>query len=449
MNLNNQFINHLTHTIGASTNAKYLLAVSGGVDSMVMLHLFHNAQLDFGVAHCNYSLRGEESNLDHLLVANTCKQLDIPFNYISFETQKISKEQSLGIQETARNLRYQWFQELALLHKFDFIVTAHHLDDSVETILFNLLRGTGLKGLEGIPLKNKNVIRPLLFTTKQSIVKYADNNEIRFRTDASNLKNTYARNKIRNVIIPSLTEINPLAVKHIYNTSNYISPVLDIVNEYIIQLSASLIVKNNNLTTINCGPLLDKSYLSFYLFETLHPYGYNSHQIETIKQLLIQQKSGAQFLSTNYTATVNRTEIIIKKNTQPHSNSIVIESTETIDFSVQDKDYSIIKSKAKTTYDFKEGTIYLDADRIVFPITVRRWQAGDSFSPLGMNGRKKISDYLVNNKISLPEKENVHVIVSNNNIIAVLDYQIDNAYRITPSTQNILQFVPKQKKEKS
>lgn len=448
MNLNNRFLEHLINVIGVSPSAKYLLAVSGGVDSMVMLHLFHAAGINISVAHCNYSLRAKESDLDHKLVRERCEQLAVPFFDIVFDTKKISKEQSTGIQETARKLRYDWFQRLASDHQFDFIATAHHQDDTVETILFNLIRGTGLKGLEGIPLRNKNIIRPLLFASKNTLLQYAQEHTISYRIDASNLSNTYSRNKIRNTIIPLLTDINPEAVKHIYTLSSHSASVMGIASEFIQTISASIIQTKNDAIIIDCKPLEEKSYFSFFLYETLHPYGFNSYQTDTIKDAVVSLKSGIIFQSASHTLTVNRSEIIIQVSNPKTPEYLVLTNANSQSFSIGNNEYflSVIPNTSNPT--FKPQTIYLDADKVAFPVTVRTWQAGDFFSPLGMSGKKKISDYLIDKKLSLLEKENVFVLISTNHIVAILNHQIDENFKITPATQNILQISRHKKTEK-
>lgn len=448
MNLNNHFLEHLINAIGGSPSAKYLLAVSGGVDSMVMLHLFHSAGINIGVAHCNYSLRAEESDLDHKLVKEYCEQLGVPFFDIVFDTKKISKTQTTGIQETARKLRYDWFQTLASDNEFDFIATAHHQDDSVETILFNLIRGTGLKGLEGIPLRNNNIIRPLLFAQKNSLIQYAHEHNIAYRMDASNNSNVYSRNKIRNKVIPVLMDINPEAVKHIYNIGSHSASAMNIASEFIQTLSSSIVKTKNDSKIIDCKSIMEKSYLSFFLFETLHPYGFNSYQTDTIKESLSAEKSGVVFYSASHILTVNRSEIIIQPSTVKTSDYLVLKNASYRPFLIGNTEYAITIIPYIPDIRFMPHTVYLDADKVTFPITIRRWQAGDFFSPLGMTGKKKISDYLTDKKISLPDKENTYVLISNDQIVAILNHQIDENFKITSSTQNILQVSMHKKTEK-
>ncbi|MES2560756.1 MAG: tRNA lysidine(34) synthetase TilS [Bacteroidota bacterium] len=447
MNLNNLFVDYLTEKTSATLSSSYLLAVSGGVDSMSMIHLFYKAGLSFGVAHCNFSLRQQESDLDHRLVQSYCNQLKIPFYDIVFDTQNTADNQHLSIQETARNLRYNWFQKIAQEHTFDFIATAHHQDDNAETVLFNLIRGTGLKGLKGIPIQHHSIIRPLLFANKQALMQYANENGVPYREDASNLKNTYSRNKIRNTVMPILKDINSEAVKHIHELSEHSYAIAQIVKQHIEQLSEQIIEYEPHQTIINCGSVSEHPLVAFYLYELLSPYNFNPIQIKDIYHSLKATKSGNQFLSPSHTLTVNRTQIIIRQSAALTADTALLEKKEYCEFSIGLNTYTASIEQTQNESPFEAGTLYLDADLLTFPLAVRRWEKGDSFSPLGMKGKKKISDFLIDKKISLPDKQDVFVVLSKNKIVAILNHQIDDNVKTTHITRYILKITVQKKGE--
>jgi tRNA(Ile)-lysidine synthase len=445
MNLNNRFVEYLAEKIGNSASAKYLLAISGGADSMTMLHLFHTAQLSFGVAHCNFSLRGDDSNLDNLLVKNHCQQLNIPFFEVRFDTEKIAHEQQWSIQETARNLRYNWFEKIREEQGFDFIATAHHLDDNVETILFNLVRGTGIKGMKGIPTKNNSVIRPLLFATKQSLLEYAADNQIPYREDTSNLKDTYSRNKIRNRIIPLLKEVNSEAVKHIQDFSEHSHAVSSILEQHMEQLSKQITEYKNEQIIIDCSRILNNNLFGFYLKEILTPYAFNRVQTHAIHQSLQATKSGITFLSNTHELTVNRKTLIVQTKQDVLSPEILVEKTNNTDIPIGTHTYATTVTKAENTGRYEAKNLYMDLDLLHFPLLIRKWKNGDYFTPLGMIGKKKISDFLIDKKVSLPDKKNTFVVLSNNKIVAVLNHQIDDSVKTTSGTRFVFQIMPKKR----
>jgi tRNA(Ile)-lysidine synthase len=440
VNLNNRFVDYLTEKTSASLDSTYLLAVSGGVDSMSMIHLFYEAGLTFGVAHCNFSLRGEESNLDHQLVKMYCKQLKIPFHEMVFDTQKVSDEQHLSIQETARNLRYNWFHKLLQENCYDYVATAHHRDDNVETVLFNLIRGTGIKGLKGIPFQNNSIIRPLLFADKESLIQYAKLNQIPYRNDSSNAKNTYSRNKIRNEVIPLLKDVNIEAVKHIHQLSEHSYAISSIIDQHIEQLRSQIVEQQSSQIVIDCSSIVNNKLIAFYLYELLLPYNYNATQITAICNSLKSSKTGSQFFSKNHTATINRSKIIVQQTTALTATSITLEKDDYTEFRIGLNTFIATIEPMQNGQEYEPGILYLDAALLSFPLTIRRWENGDSFSPLGMKGKKKISDFLIDKKVSLPDKENTFVIISNNTLIAVLNHQIDDSMKATKSTEYILRI---------
>jgi tRNA(Ile)-lysidine synthase len=438
MNLNYLFEKHLTDISGVRLTSKFLLAVSGGVDSMVMLHLFHSLKLKIAVAHCNFSLRGEESNLDHELIKTYCENLNIPFYELIVDTAKIVEDRKIGVQEVARNIRYEWFKELCKKHQLDFIVTAHHSDDNVETVLMNIVRGTGIKGLKGIPNKNDNIIRPILFASKKDLVDYASFHQVPYRNDSSNNKNTYTRNKLRNDIIPRLQELNSEAKANIHKLSNYSYAVSSIISEHIADIAHAIVRYENDTIRINCKSIIKSPRLFFYMYELLSSYGFTTNQIQNIKSCLQEAKSGTQFFASSHIATVNRQEIIVQTRIKPDVSQFVLPFQEQTFFSLGFHSYSASIVAYKYNQTFELGKLYLDTHLLSFPLIIRKWKRGDSFSPLGMKGKKKVSDFLIDRKVSVPDKEDTFIVESNKKIVAILNHQIDEAFKVTPNTQQVL-----------
>jgi tRNA(Ile)-lysidine synthase len=431
-----QFLNHIERLNLCEKSDHLLLAVSGGVDSMAMLYLFQEIGVTIGVAHCNFQLRGKESDGDEEFVAQVCKELGIPFFIKRFETEAFAWENSLSTQMAARELRYAWFEELLSHHSYDYLATGHHLDDSMETILLNLTRGCASDGLAGIPVKNGRVIRPLLFATKKQIEKYAELKGMVWREDQSNLTDDYQRNFIRHQVIPQLRELNPslettwqTGIEKIQGDLSLLQHAFDHwIHEFVVEESDRITVEK-------------KAFESFVqpaslLWRYIKGLGFNYEQSKEIIQSLNGQP-GKRFFSTTHLLVIDRELLIITPH-QQHWNEVTIDKgqAETI------LGPFLLRMKAVKEMELgsDKGEAILDAGLLTFPLLWRKWQAGDSFHPLGMDHKKKLSDFLIDNKISVADKEAVTVLVSDGDIVWVVGHRIDDRYKLTANTSSILRF---------
>ena len=419
--MESKFLKEITRIV--PKNKSFLLAVSGGVDSMVLFYLFKKTSLNFSVAHCNFLLRGKDSDNDELFVQSTCKKNKTNFFVKKFDTKKTATENTISIQMAARELRYEWFYDLVDKNKFDYIVTAHHFNDSLETVLFNIARGTGISGLKGIPKKQNRLIRPLLNFTKNQILEFAKKNKIEFREDISNKDEKYKRNKIRKSIIPDFQIVNPGFIESMQATIKNLQSAENIYLHFIEN-------EKKRCTTYSCGVLkIDISLLrnliepKTVLFEIIKEYGF--FDIDSIFKV-IDAESGKIFYSKNHFLIKDRNYICISKLIKNRTLEI---------FKVNNYIEDPIKlslelvDKFKLAEDKNKRVAVLNYDKLQFPLTLRNWKEGDWFIPSGMKGKKKLSDYFVDNKFSLIEKKRCFVLCSNNDIVWIVGHRIDERYK--------------------
>ena len=415
---------------------KVLLAVSGGRDSMAMAYLFQQAGYTFGIAHCNFQLRGAASDADEALVAAFAKQHSIPYHSIQFNTQAAAKQQKTSTQIVARTLRYDWFEQLRKEHDYDYIATAHHLNDSLETVLYNLTKGCGIRGLHGIPLQQKHIIRPLLFATRKDVNAYVLDQEIPYRDDASNETTKYHRNLIRHKVIPELETINPSLEKTFASTMRNIKDTEILFKEMIEQYKAKISRTDKGLFYLQKEPIAHHPAKQTILYELLRPYGFNNSHIEQIFQSY--QQVGATFFSPSHQLLIDRTELIIQSIISKKENYIKVKKeNKKVIFNNQALSFTIGHKK---DYALKQppNIALLDYAKLSFPLTLRYWQAGDRFQPLGMQGRsKKLQDYFSDLKLSRFEKEAVLILESGGEICWVVGYRMDERFKILESTEKV------------
>jgi len=437
-NLKEQFINFIINNNLFSKEDTIIVAVSGGIDSCILLNLFYNLKYKCVVAHCNFSLRNEESDNDEKFVIKLATKYKYEIIVKKFETTKYAEENGLSIQMAARELRYTFFEEIRQKYNCKVIATAHHADDNIETFFINLIRGTGLKGISGIPVKNGRIVRPLLFATRDEIYTYAKLNNIEWCEDSSNKSLKYMRNKIRHNLMPLLEEIKPDSqktilrnIEHFRNTEILLKEILkDKIEKIIRHKNDTIYIALKELTLSNSGKTI--------LYEIINPYGFNPKQINKIWET-INSLSGKMFYSKNYYLNKDREQIIISpinKENNKFKYYIDIEQdwiSEPFEMSIEkmtwDANQKILKDK---------NIAMFDADNIEFPLVIRRWNFGDYFQPYGMKGFKKLSDYFIDEKISVIEKEKIWIIESSNKIVWIIGQRIDDRFKITNNTKNIL-----------
>ncbi len=419
-------------------NHKMLIAVSGGVDSVVLCHLAAADDWHFGIAHCNFQLRGKDSLGDEQFVKALAHQLNVPFHTINFPTQQIAEDASQSIQLVARQLRYDWLEKIRQQFNYDFIATAHHLNDSIETLIYNFTKGTGIKGLIGIPQKNKNIIRPLLFATKAQIEQYANENHITFREDSSNAEDKYARNKIRHHVIPTLKVINPNLEITAQQTINHLKDTNTIFDWAIKHFKAQIVQEKEDKVLLDLHQLNELPAPRTILYQILVEYQFHADQVQ---QIMESQRTGKQFFSPTHECLIDRNNLIISPIVNKQTNILWI-YPETQELQLDKGKLMIQKTVPPKTFSDDTNVAYFEADKLHFPLKLRRWQAGDTFQPIGMQGKsQKLQDFFSNVKLSRMAKEKVWILESNGEICWIVGYRMSERFKITTHTKQSIQFV--------
>lgn len=434
----NEFLTFINKQNLIQPSQKVLLAVSGGMDSVVMCDLFSKAKLDFAIAHCNFGLRGEESNEDEMFVKKLSIKYKVPFHVTTFQTADFAENEKISTQMAARILRYEWFEKIRTQHQFDYIATAHHQNDVLETVLLNLTKGTGIAGLHGIRVKNGHIIRPVLFAEKESFFDYVVENQIIWREDSSNESNKYQRNLIRNEVVPLLKQINPNLENTIQQTVERITAVEDIFEQEMEMLRKQITWSDSQAIYVNYKAIKTLSQPVIKLAELLKPYHFNYQQSQDIFDAF-DKESGKTFLTPTHTLVKDRTELVITpKNLQAFTSKTIEKNNVVVEFG--DRMLNIGEFT-----EIEEGFVVptakklacLDADKIRFPLQLRKWKEGDWFCPLGMNKKKLISDFLIDQKVPLNLKKEVYLLTSNGSIVWVIGFRIDDRFKVTDKTAKI------------
>lgn len=427
-----------------SADEGILLAVSGGADSVMLAELFNKAGFNFGIAHCNFQLRGKESNKDEEFVKELASKYEVKFYCKHFDTTEYSKEKGISIEMAARELRYKWFEEVRKTENYDHIATAHHLDDEAETLFINLLRGTGISGLHGILPKKKHIIRPLLFMYKQDILDYCKENNIEYKIDSSNATLQYVRNKIRHKIIPELKEINPSVLNNLKETIEHLKETESIFNYYINKKRQKIVIVKDGSVFISITKLKRLKNLNTYLHEFLSPYNFNNAVVKDIIKALDEQP-GKQFFSPTHRLIKDRQQLIVDSKDKEIEDSKIakleeFKVDEYCEFVCEPVELKINKSNYKKdeVLDKGKNIASLDIAKVEFPLIIRKWKQGDYFYPFGMTKKKKVSRFLIDEKLSINDKENVYVLTTGDKIIWVIGLRIDNRFRVTEKTKKII-----------
>lgn len=413
-----------------SSKDKVIVALSGGADSVALLRILHTLGYSCEAAHCNFHLRGTESDRDEEFVRKLCKTMGISLHTVHFETEQYAIENKISIEMAARELRYHWFTEIKKKTNADVIAVAHHRDDSVETILLNLIRGTGIDGLLGIRPKNGDIVRPLLCVSRKEIIDYLQSIGQEYVTDSTNLQDEYTRNKIRLTLLPLMQEINPLVKEHIIDTSNYLYDVANIYNKGI-EKGKQRVMENEN---IRISALLEEPSPEALLFEILSPLGFNSAQIKNILAAL-EKQTGKQFISKEgWRVVKDRGMLLVDKKIAPPLTGKEEEK--------EAPPFRLIREEREYTKDFviprERHIACLDADKLTEELYLRKWRIGDVFIPFGMKGKKKVSDYLTDRKFSIIQKERQWVLCCGDKIVWIVGERTDNRFRIDKDTKRII-----------
>ncbi len=429
-----KFKKNILENFPSITSQKILLAVSGGIDSMILADLFLKSNINFAVVHCNFKLRDASSDLDQKFVEEYCNQNNIPFFTTSFDTSAFSKDFKLSTQVAARKLRYNYFYEILEKENFDFIATAHHLDDSIETFFINLSRGTGIDGLTGIPIQNNKIIRPLLHLSRKEIENYAFENTLAWREDASNATDYYLRNKIRHHLTPILREINPSFSESFQQTLKNLKQTQSLVDDASRMVYKKVVTDELDYKKINITELKKLPNFSAYLYQWLQPLGFTAWN-DIYK--LVEAKTGKQIFSEKYQLLINRNFLIVA----PKSKGIDFEFRIDKGISEVKVPINMLFCKVAKIYNTTNKTIFVDYEKLQFPLTLRRWKTGDIFQPLGMNGRsKKVSKFFKDEKLSIIEKENAWLLCSGYEIVWIIGLRADERFKISNITKTILQI---------
>jgi tRNA(Ile)-lysidine synthase len=440
------FKNHINSKFPLLKKAKILVAISGGIDSVVLANLLYALNYDIALAHCNFKLRAEESDADAVFVKQLAKDYKIEFFTRSFNTNLYASENQLSIQMAARELRYHWFQEILTQHKFDHIATAHHHDDVLETFIINLSRGTGLDGLCSIPDTNGHIFRPLLPFCKEEILNYAKEEKLLWREDKSNSSIKYKRNKIRHQITPLLKELNPSFLESFKKTINNLRESKELIDLQIDNFSKQIAIEKGAEIHLDCAQILKLLKPKVFLFHFFKKYNFN--QWEDIFRLLKSQ-TGKKVWSSTHQILKNREHLILSDIDKKIKQAIFLinKSTEAIEEPID------LKFKTRTIGDLDDyksilltkeenkNIEFIDASKISYPLLLRKWQPGDYFYPIGLKGRKKISNFFKDKKYSLNQKENIWLLVSGNQeIVWIIGERLDRRFIVAKETTSLIEM---------
>ncbi|MEI7663948.1 MAG: tRNA lysidine(34) synthetase TilS [Bacteroidota bacterium] len=417
-----------------------VLAVSGGIDSVVMAHMFAGAKFRFAIAHCNFGLRGADSESDAAFVRQLAGQLHVRCFTEKFDTAAIAVNKGISIQMAARDLRYDWFDRIRKENGFDHVATAHHLDDQVETFLINLIRGTGIAGLHGIPVRNGNIIRPMMFAFRKDIEEYALHHGISYRVDLSNNENKYLRNKIRHDLVPLICTLNPEFPHGLTESIRRIREFEQVGNRILEEWRRAHLRTDGDNRSVEIASLLSAGPVETYAWGILSPFGFNETQVSNLVTCL-NSEARKIFISPTHRLVKERGQLVIsplkkRAGAKPvrigpfiHKKHITKPLPVTFERITGAENYEIPSAG---------NTASLNFSKLLFPLALRKWQQGDAFYPLGMKKRKKLSDFFIDQKFSLKEKEDAWLLCSGKDIVWIIGHRIDHRYRVTPATREIL-----------
>lgn len=418
---------------------KILLAVSGGKDSVLMVHLFKECGFQFGIAHCNFNLRADESQRDESFVRLLAATLDLPFHVTHFNTKDYADRQKVSTQMAARALRYDWFEQVRAEHGYAAIALGQHQDDAMETVLLNLTRGTGIAGMHGILPKRNKLIRPLLFLSRKEIDELIVSENISYVEDSSNLTTNYARNKIRMQVVPHLREINPNVAQTFGQNIRRFADTELVLQNVVAGLRNELLVLQHQNIHIPIAKVLSLNPAHLLLFELLRPYGFTESVTAELIQALEKRQSGTSFYSSGYRIIIDREVLILREDKQEARPHVLVHGNEQ---QIPIGQQHILLSYSSVPYFEREPTMaFVDEDLLIYPLIIRYRQEGDKFMPIGMKTFKKLSDFFIDEKVPLSSKEQVPILVNGNgDIVWIVGYRQDNRYKITALSKKVAIF---------
>jgi len=425
-----------------SPDQRILLAVSGGKDSVLMAHFFKQSGVNFGIAHCNFGLRGAESQRDEHFVRTLAALMEVQVFVTGFYTKTYASAHQLSTQMAARELRYRWFEEVRLANGFDYIAVAHHQDDAIETVLLNLVRGTGIAGLHGILSKRDFLIRPMLFLSRSGIDELIDKHKIDFVEDSSNLSGNYARNKVRLDVIPKLKELNPNLEQTFEQNIRRFANAEIVVQQRVTQLRSEICRIQNGEMRISLEKIRELHPQAFLLFEILKEYSFSEAVTDEIAEALSKQ-SGTSFYSATHRVTIDRAELLVTRIAKEPAQLMQV---------IHRADTNILLGDRRIQVSWADGAAFendankafVDTEKLIFPLVLRTWNNGDRFMPLGMKRFKNLSDFFIDQKVPLPQKEHIPILVNGNgDIVWVAGLRQDNRYKVTATTKKVAIFEQK------
>lgn len=424
---------HLSENLPFLKEKKLLLAISGGIDSVVLAILLKQLNYDISLAHCNFRLRANESDEDENFIKNFASENDLKLYVTAFDTESFAKDNKLSIQVAARQLRYIWFHQLLQENQLDYMLTAHHLDDNLETFLINFTRGTGLEGLTGIPVQNDKIVRPLLNFSREEIVEFASDNKIEWREDSSNSSDKYLRNKLRHDVVPILKSLNPSFLNSFQDTLNNLQQSKSLAEDASVLVYKQVVTENEIQKFFRLFDLKRLPNYEAYLFEWVQPFGFKAWK--DISDLT-EAQSGKFILSENYRLLKDRDFLVLEEIPTHDLNSYEIEENSEIHLPIKLKISTVSEWNRQTD----SSTIYVDKEKLKFPMTIRKWQEGDYFCPAGIDGKKKVSKYFKDEKMSLSDKENTWLLFSDNQLVWIIGKRQDRRFYIEKTTAQVLKI---------
>ena len=439
MSLIEKFIHNIYSKNLFTTKDRLLIATSGGIDSVVLCKLCSLGGFDFGIAHCNFQLRGSDSERDEAFVKKFAEELGVAFYSEKFDTREFAKQQKYSIQEAARKLRYDWFKKIAAENSYHYILTAHHADDNIETLVMRFFRGSGIKGLTGIREKNSNIIRPLLFARRMELEDFLQEHGMAYVVDETNLEDHYARNYIRNQVLPMLSQVFQEVNDNLLNNIKRLAEAEMLYRQSINHQKKKLLTRQGESLYLPVLLLQQNPAARTLLFEIISEYNFSAGQLPDAWALL-ESESGRYVASATHRILRNRKHLIISPLKEKEGSLVVIETTGKYNYG----NGALIVEKLENNKDWQVSSdvseACLDASKVHFPLMLRPWQIGDYFYPLGMAKKKKLSRFFIDQKLSIPEKEKVWVVEMDKRIIWVVGQRIDDRFKITGTTSEIIQI---------